>query len=139
MNNKDIRNKIKRYKELKADIVDIDLRLQELEEEMLGISALTQGEKTSRTYKITSNVEEQAEKHLEKREELLLLKSKKQRSILRIDNALSILDDEQKVIIESILINKKRYCYLQDKLCLSYPRIKQLEATAMKQIEKYII
>lgn len=135
----EVREKIKKYKELKADIVDIDLRLQELEEEMIGISALPQGEKTSRTYKITSSVEEQAENHLEKREELLLLKSKKQRSILRIDNALSILDDEQKEIIESILINNKRYCYLEDKLCLSYPRIKQIEGDAVRKMEKYII
>lgn len=135
----EVREKIKKYKELKADIVDIDLRLQELEEEMLGISALPQGEKTSRTYKITSSVENQAEKHFDKKEKLLLLKSKKQRSVLRIDNALSILDDEQKEIIEGVLINNKRYCYLEDKLCLSYPRIKQLEKKAIDKIEKYII
>lgn len=134
----EVREKIKKYKELKADIVDIDLRLQELEEEMLGISALPQGEKTSRTYKITSSVEEQAEKHLERREKLLLLKSKKQRSILRIDNALSILDDEQKEIIESILINNKKYCYVETKLSLSYPRIKQIENGALDKIKRYI-
>lgn len=135
----EVREKIKKYKELKADIVDIDLRLQELEEDMLGISALPQGEKTSRTYKISFSVEEQAERHLDKKQELLLLKAKKQRSVLRIDNALSILDDEQKEIIESILINNRRYCYLEEKLCLSYPRIKQLEAKAIGRMKKYVI
>ena len=40
MNNKDIRNKIKRYKELKADIVDIDIRIAEKERECIGISAM---------------------------------------------------------------------------------------------------
>lgn len=134
----EVREKIKKYKELKADIVDIDIRLEELEEDMLGISALPQGERTSRTYKITSSIEEQAERHLKRKEELLLVKNKKQRCISRIDNALSVLGEEQREIIESILINKKRYCYLEDKLSLSYPRIKQLEGDAIKQIEKYL-
>jgi len=64
---KKIAKRIKRYKELKADIVDIDLKLQELEEDMLGITEQPSGERTGKTYKITSSVELQAEKHLEER------------------------------------------------------------------------
>ena len=64
---KKIAKRIKRYKELKADIVDIDLKLQELEEDMLGITEQPSGERTGKTYKITSSVELQAEKHLEEK------------------------------------------------------------------------
>ena len=139
MKNIEVKNKIKKYKELKADIVDIDLKLQELEEEMIGISALSQEEKISRTYKITSSVEEQAEKHLRVKEKLIFIKRKKQRDIIRVDNALSVLDDEQKEIVESVLINKKRYRYLEEKLNLSYPRIKQIENEALLKMKKYVI
>ena len=135
----EVREKIKKYKELKADIVDIDLKLEELEEYMIGISALPQGEKTCRTYKITSSVEEQAERYLKMKDELLLIKARKQRNINRINNALSILDDVQRNLIEEILINNKKYCFVEEKLCLSYPRIKQIENDALKKMVKYII
>lgn len=62
----------------------------------------------------------------------------KENEIKRIDNALSILNEVQREIIDSILINNKRYCYLEEKLCLSYPRIKQLEAKAINNMKKYI-
>lgn len=134
----EVREKIKKYKELKADIVDINIRIAEMEREYIGISAMPQGERISPTYKITSSVEQQAEKHMEEVEKLLHMRFIKENKIKRIDNALSILDDEQKEIIESILINNKRYCYLEDKLCLSYPRIKQLEEKAIDKMKGYV-
>lgn len=135
----EVREKIKKYKELKADIVDIDIRIAEKERECIGIIAMPQGEKISPTYKITSSVEEQAEKHMEEVEKLLHMRFIKENKIKRIDNALSVLDEVEREVIESILIHNKGYCYVEEKLCLSYPRIKQLEAAAIKQIEKYII
>ena len=137
MNNKEIRNKIKRYKELKADIVDIDIRIAEKERECIGITAMPQGERISPTYKITSSVESQAEKHMEEVEKLQHMKFIKENMIKRIDNALSILDEVQREVIESILIENKRYSYLEEKLCLSYSRIKQLEGEAISQMERY--
>lgn len=134
----EVREKIKKYKELKADIVDIDIRIAEKERECIGITAIPQGERISPTYKITSSVEEQAEKHMEEVEELLHMKFIKENMIKRIDNALSILDEVQREIIENILINNRRYCYAEEKLCLSYQRIKQLEYEAIEKMKKYI-
>jgi len=74
-------SRIKKYKELNADIRDIELRLQELEEEMLGVSGQGMEERTGKTYKITSSVEQRAEKFMEKKEELLKTKSMKERKI----------------------------------------------------------
>lgn len=135
----EVREKIKRYKELKADIIDIDIRLEELEEEIIGISALPQGERVSQTYKITSSVEEQAEKHIIKQKKLLELKSRKQREVVRIDNALSILNDDERDIIEMAIIQQKKYRLLEIKYNIGYSRIKQIEGKALKKINKYLI
>ena len=135
---KKIAKRIKRYKELKADIVDIDLKLQELEEDMLGITAQPSGERTGRTYKITSSVELQAEKHLEKQERLLRERATKTREIARIDNALTVLKEEERDIIETALIEQKRYSLLEIKYNRTYSRIKQIEGEAVKKMEKYL-
>lgn len=135
---KKIAEKIKRYKELKADVVDINLKLQELEEEMLGITAQPSGERTGKTYKITSGVELQAEEYLERRERLLRARSKKEREIARIDNALTVLQEEERDIIETVLIEQKKYILLEIKYNRSYSRIKQMENEAMKKMKKYL-
>lgn len=135
---KKIAKRIKRYKELKADIVDIDLKLQELEEDMLGITEQPSGERTGKTYKITSSVELQAEKHLEKKETLLRQRATKTREIARIDNALTVLKEEERDIIETALIEQKRYSLLEIKYNRTYSRIKQIEGEAVKKMEKYL-
>lgn len=133
-----VAERIKKYKELKADIVDIDIRLQEIEEEIIGISAQPTGERTSNTYKITSSVEQQAEKHLEKKDKLLKLKAKKEREIARIDNALTILKEEEREIVETALIEQKKYSLLEIKYNRTYSRIKQIEGDAVRKMEKYL-
>ncbi|NOV91700.1 hypothetical protein DFH84_000801 [Clostridium saccharobutylicum] len=60
-------NRIRKYRELLADINEIDIRIQELEEDILGISGQGMEERTGKTYKITSSVEQQAEKLIEKK------------------------------------------------------------------------
>ena len=64
---KKIINTLKKYKETKADIVHIDMELEELENDILGVSAQPNGERTSQTYKVTSMVEVQLEQYLEKK------------------------------------------------------------------------
>ena len=133
-----VADRIKKYKELKADIVDIDIKIQELDEEMLGVSAQPNGERTGKTYKITSSVEQQAERHLEKKDRLLKLKAKKEREIARIDNALTILKEEEREIVETALIEQKKYSLLEIKYNRTYSRIKQIEGDAVRKMEKYL-
>lgn len=130
--------RIKKYKELKADIVDIEIRIQELEEEMIGISAQPQEERTGKTYKITSSVEQQAEKHLKRKEDLLRKKASKEREIARIDNALTILKEEERDIVQTALIEQKKYGLLEIKYNRTYSRIKQIEVEAVRKMEKYL-
>lgn len=135
---KDTIKRIKRYKELKADIVDIDIRIQELEEEHLGVSAQPTGERTGKTYKITSSVEIQAEQHIKEKDKLLRKRVSKEREIARIDNALTILKEEERDIVLTALIEQKRYGLLEIKYNRTYSRIKQIEGKAVKKMEKYL-
>ena len=131
-------NRIRKYKELQADIADIDIRVQELEEEILGVSGQGTEERTGKTYKITSSVEQQAEKLMEKKEELYKNRAGKKRELKRIENAMTILTDEENDIIQIIHIEHRKYYVVQEKLKLSYQRVKQLEKQAAKKMEKYI-
>lgn len=135
---KDTIKRIKRYKELKADIVDIDIRIQELEEEYLGVSAQSTGERTGKTYKITSSVEIQAEQYIKEKDKQLRKRASKEREIARIDNALTILKEEEKDIVLTALIEQKKYGLLEIKYNRTYSRIKQIEGEAVKKMEKYL-
>ncbi|OOM71111.1 hypothetical protein CLPUN_51030 [Clostridium puniceum] len=131
-------DKIRRYKEMLADIADIDIRVQELEEEILGVSGQSMGERTGKTYKITSTVEQQAELLMERKEKLYREQSAKKRELERINNAMTILTEEEKDIIQIIHIEHRKYYVVQDKLNLSYQRVKQLEKQAAKKMERYV-
>ena len=133
-----VADRIKKYKELKADIVDIDIKIQELDEEMLGVGSIAYEERTGKTYKITSSTEQQAERHLEKKDKLLKLKTAKEREIARIDNALTILKEEEREIVETALIEQKKYSLLEIKYNRTYSRIKQIEGDAVRKMGKYL-
>ena len=130
--------RIKKYKELKADIVDIDIKIQELEEDMLGPTGVGLEERTGKTYKITSSVEIQAEQHSKEKDKLLKLRVMREREIARIDNALTILKEEEKDIVITALIEQKRYALLEIKYDRTYSRIKQIEREAKMKMEKYL-
>ena len=106
---------------------------------MLGISGQADGERTGKTYKVTSPVESQLEKYLEKKDKLLINKARKEREIARIDNALSVLKDEERDIIETALIKGDKYSLLEIKYNRTYTRLKQIEYKALRTIKKYII
>ena len=131
-------NRIGKYKEILADIGDIDLRVQELEEEILGISGQGMEERTGKTYKITSSVEQQAEKLMERKEELYKEQATKKRELKRIDNAMIVLTEEERDIMQIVHIEHRKYYVVQEKLMLSYQRVKQLEKQAAIKMERYI-
>lgn len=125
---------IKKYKELLADIRELDFKMEEYEENLIRDSEDMSDIKLSKT----NNVKSVVEKAFENKENLLMQKLKKKMRVKRIDNALSILSDEERDIMQIVYIDRKRYCIVQEKLNLSYQRIKQLETQAAGKMEKYI-
>ncbi|ENY98773.1 hypothetical protein [Clostridium thermobutyricum] len=135
---KKVKDKIKKYKSIKADITNIDIRLQEIEEELLGVTSMENGERTSKTYKIVSGVEVQADKYMNEKEKLLKEKVVLLRELRRIDNAMSVLDEIEKGIIEILIIDNRSCALAQMKYNLSYSRVKQLQSEAIKKMAKYL-
>lgn len=113
---------IKKYRELKADIEHFDIMLEEVEEWINRISA-----------------QSQVEKLIDQKKEIQREKASAIRRIKKIENALSILTDEERLIIQVAIIDCERYWRLEEKLNLTYSRIKQIENKAIKKMEKYFI
>jgi len=134
-----VRNRIRKYNELLADIQEIDLKVQEIEEEILGVSGQGTEERTGKTYKITSSVEQQAEKLMEKKEELFRQQAAKRRELIRIDNAMSVLAPEDRDIVQMAIKEKEKYWRLQEKFNLTYSALKSREYAALKIMEKYLL
>ncbi|WP_297426294.1 hypothetical protein [Clostridium sp.] len=130
-------DRIRKYRETLADIQEIDIKVQELEEEMSEFNRKAKEEIIEANYKVTCDAGE-AEKLKEKKEALYKLKANKKRELKRIENAMTILTEEEREIVQVVHIEHRRYYVVQDKLNLSYQRIKQLEKQAAKKMEKYI-
>lgn len=134
-----VRNRICKYNELLADIQEIDFKVQEIEEEILGVSGQGTGERTGKTYKITSSVEQQAEKLIDKKEELFRQQAAMKRELHRIDNAMIVLTSEEKDIIEMAIKHREKYWRLEEKYNLSYSALKKREYVALRKMKKYLL
>lgn len=108
------REKIKSFKEIEADIEHIEIRLEELEDEILGIQGVELKERTSNTYKITSTVELQFEDYNKKKEELIKEKQRLERELRKIKVAMKVLNEEERGIIKAVLIEKKILFYSRE-------------------------
>jgi DNA-directed RNA polymerase specialized sigma subunit len=60
------------------------------------------------------------------------------RQLKRIENAMTILTEEERTIMQIVHIEHRKYYVLQDKLNLSYQRVKQIEKQAAQKMEEYI-
>lgn len=130
--------RIRKYKELKADIKELELQIEEIEDEIIGITAMPSEERTGSTNKFSSTVENQVIQLEKKTNDIQLEINKKRREVERIENAISVLKDEEKEIIEIVHIRHKKYYVAEEKLRISYQRVKQIEQDAVKRMEKYI-
>jgi RNA polymerase sigma factor (sigma-70 family) len=88
------------YKNMQAEIKNILLEIEDIENNYRGIEAITYEEKSAPTNKFNSSVEqeiEQKEKYIEKLNRLI---TKKENMIKRVDNALEVLSDNERKLIE---------------------------------------
>ena len=150
MKNRDfVKDKIKRYKELKADIKYRELKLEEIEENIIGITAMPSGEKTGPTYKVTSQTEIQAIKYSEDTSEIRKEIRELKREVQKIDNAMSILNDKEREIIQAkyidnvqnntVYIDNKARAVIQNRYYIGYQAVKKIEWTALDKMEKYLL
>lgn len=131
-------NQLQRYKVLKAEVKNLELDIEELHEvENLGPGAISYEERTGVTNKITSMTENQAIAIADKHAQLEKEKRAKIRDIERIENALSILGEKERQVLELKHINNARWDTVTYKLDRSYSQCKAIEADALKKIAPF--
>lgn len=131
-------DRVRKYKETLADIHEIDLRVEELEEELEAINRMNKEDKMEENLKNISKVEQQQEELIGNKEKLYREQASKKRELKRIENAMTILTEDERKVIQIVHIQHRKYYVVQDKLHLSYPRVKQLEKQAATKMEKYL-
>lgn len=131
---------LKEYRVIDTKIKDLQLKLKELEEyEEIGISAIDYSrDKIGKTYKFNSIVENQAidiaDQKVLLNAEIIHLQTLKQ----RIDNALQILDDEEKVIIKEKYMKNKKWYMVAMEVGSSVRRTIYRAEEALSKIEKIL-
>ncbi|MBV7275442.1 DUF722 domain-containing protein [Clostridiaceae bacterium UIB06] len=88
------------YKIIKAEINNLELEIEEIKSEYDGVKAAVYEERTGKTNAFNSSVENEILKKEKIINELLKEKRSKERLISKIDNALTILEEEEIKIIK---------------------------------------
>lgn len=120
------------YKKLKAQIKNIELDIEERENDYSTLSAVQYDKDSlSKTYKFSSEVENKVIKldHDNTTEELKYLQAKKRSKeiqIERIDNMLSVLNEDEKKLIEMRYFDNIPYKDIADILCKSDSWLQEL-------------
>ncbi|MDT8717620.1 sigma-70 family RNA polymerase sigma factor [Clostridium sp. 19966] len=137
---KEVIEVLKGYRTLKAEIIALELDIEELhDEENLGPEAISYQERTGKTYKFSSSTENQAINLIDKVQKLENEKRKKQREIERIENALSILDENEKDVLEMKHLRGYKWDVITCRLDRSYQQCKRIESKAIRRISKMIV
>ena len=120
------------YKKLKAQIKNIELDIEERENDYSTLSAVQYDKDSlSKTYKFSSEVENKVIKldHDNASEELKYLQAKKRSKeiqIERIDNMLSVLNEDEKKLIKIRYFDNIPYKDIADILCKSDSWLQEL-------------
>lgn len=123
------------YKQLKADIVSLELDIQEVNNES-GIRTLSYSEKVQSSPKedIMDKIIETKEKEIKN---LLYKKEKLELKIKRIDNALSVLSDREKQVITMLYIDKLPYERVEVSIDRSYSQVRNIANEGLKKLQRY--
>ena len=124
---KDLIKKLKMYKMYKAKRNKKQFDLEELENS--DIAAIKYDEKAA-TNIISSQVENKAIKIIELKKEI----NEYDTEIKKIENLLSVLNESEKIVIESKYIEERRYEGIINSLDRRYTTIKNIENKAFKKM-----
>ena len=88
------------YRIIKAEISNLELEIEEIKSEIDGVKSVGYEERTGATNAFNSSVENEVLKKEKLMHKLLREKASKQRLVDKVDNALNILDEEEREIIK---------------------------------------
>lgn len=126
------------YKNLKAEIKNIDIEIEELKQNYRGCGSISYDEKSSPTYKFNSSIENEIVTREEQIKYLENIKNSKQRLIDKIDNALNTLDERSHKIIQLRYFNKQSNKQLAINLNLTEQRVSEIKTEIVNSLMKLI-
>lgn len=89
------------YKKLKAEIKNIEIEIEDIKNTYVGVNAIDiSKDNLSKTYKTTSIIENEILDKERRIERLESIKLKKENQVKKVDNALEILTEEDRKLIE---------------------------------------
>ncbi|UYZ36781.1 siderophore-interacting protein [Clostridium beijerinckii] len=97
------------YKSIKAEIFNLEIEIEELQEEYDGVKGMTYEEKTGSTNAFNSSTENEIMKKEKEITRLLKEKRGKERLLSKIDNALESLEEEEREIIRLRCFERKSW------------------------------
>lgn len=137
---REVRNILKNYLTLKAEIKNIELDINDLDKPFgIGLPSIPTSEKTSKTYKYTDAVGNEAVDIAEQKRKLEEAKAIKQGVIDRIDNAMTLLTTEEKVVITMRYFKRCAWKTVCLSLHLGYPTLKDRDHAILKRIEPFVL
>lgn len=118
---KDVEGMLYAYKRAKADAFDIGLEIEELKEAVQGITGKGNNEimQSSPTNKTSDPVADEILRKEEEIERLLSIKRGKERYVAKIDNMLTILNDEERSFIDLKYIQGQKVKVIEHALGLT--------------------
>ncbi len=109
---KGVESNLYNYKSIKAEIKNIDLELQELENEGESCGSINYEEKSAPTNKFNSTIENQ----IIRPDQLKSKKHKLEVQLEKINNALEILSDDEMELIELRYFNKLQFKVIAERI-----------------------
>ncbi|GAA0084578.1 hypothetical protein UT300007_10170 [Clostridium sp. CTA-7] len=127
------------YKKNKIEIKNMYLDLEILENDYRGVGSIEYGEKSSKTYKFNSSVENEI---VRREEDIKDIKRKirlKEIQVKRIDDTIDVLSERENYIIKEFYFNNNQIKYISMDLSLAETYCSTLKTQALKKLINYNI
>jgi DNA-directed RNA polymerase specialized sigma24 family protein len=137
---KEIEDMLYRYNSIKAEIRDIELDIEAVENEYGGLSTSTYTEikASTSTYKFNSIIENEVIHKDQKLEYLMKLKRGKEIQLEKIDNMLTMLTEEQSELIELRYFKRNKINTVAYKLDVSEETVKKNRVIILTVLNEFL-
>ncbi|CZR81509.1 TPA: transcriptional regulator [Clostridioides difficile] len=129
--------KLYNYNRLKAEIKYLNLEIKKKENSYLGCKFGVYTERTSQTYNISSSVENEIMRKEKEIEKIRREVESKEILIEKIDNAMSLLNEEEITLVQYRYFSKKNnsWGYIADSIGFSVTRCKQMRIEIINKVK----
>ncbi|WP_291653808.1 RNA polymerase subunit sigma [Clostridium sp.] len=127
------------YRRNKIEIKNLKLDLEILENDYTGVENIGYEERSSKTYKFNSSVENEIVRREKEMRDIKREIRLKEIQIQRIDDTIEVLSERENYIIKEFYFNNNQIKYISMDLSLAETYCSTLKTEALKKLIKYNI